>query len=80
MTTKEERILEWARQQAEVEMVAALIKTFRGLVLTNEDDTLTVMKAVDELLGRLTGIGDLTGTGLGLSATGYPSGRKYTNE
>jgi hypothetical protein len=64
--TKEERIYDWALQVSAVEMVKELNKSFRGLVLSNERDTQAVIAIVNGLIGRLTHIGDLADTGLGI--------------
>mgnify|MGYP007071622342 CR=1 FL=1 len=66
MKSKEERIYEWALQVSAVEMVKELNKTFGGLALSNESDTQQVIAAVNSLIGRLTKIGDLADTGLGI--------------
>lgn len=64
--TKEERIYEWALKVSAVEMVKELNKTFGQLSFANEKDAEQVMTAVNGLIGRLTKIGDLADTGLGI--------------
>ncbi len=66
MKSKELRIYEWALKVSAVEMVKELNKTFGGMMLTNKEDTDTVVSAVNGLIGRLTKIGDLADTGLGI--------------
>jgi len=64
--TKEELIYEWALKVSAVEMVKELNKTFGQLSFANEKDAEQVMTAVNGLIGRLTKIGDLADTGLGI--------------
>ena len=66
LKSKEERIYDWAIQVSAVEMVKELSKSFKGLVLSNERDTQAVIAIVNALIGRLTQIGDLADTGLGI--------------
>ena len=77
MKTKEERIYEWALQVSAVEMVKELNKTFGGLMLRDEYDVYVVTQAVDDLVGRLTKIGDLSGTNLGIPYWTQTGERKF---
>ena len=64
--TKEVLIYEWALKVTAVEMVKELNKTFGKLAFSNESDAQQVIAAVNGLIGRLTKIGDLADTGLGI--------------
>lgn len=66
MKSKEVRIYEWALQVGAVEMVKELNTTFGKLSFANESDAQQVIAAVNGLIGRLTKIGDLADTGLGI--------------
>lgn len=80
MTTKEENIYHYAQQVMQVQFVKLIHKAFRGLALPNDEFGKDVADSVDWLLGEVTGIGDLTGTGLGIQRIGYPSGKNLGDE
>lgn len=76
MRTKEEKIYDYAQEVMKVEAVKLIHKAFRGLALPNDGFGKDVADSIDWLLGEVTQIGDLTGTGLGMERIGYPSGEK----
>lgn len=80
MKTKEEKIYDYAQQVMQLEFVKLIHKAFRGLALPNDDFGKDVADSVDWLLGEVTGIGDLEGTGLGIQRIGYPSGKNLGDE
>lgn len=80
MKSREERIYEYAQSIMQVRFVEIINKTFAGLALPNDTFGKEVADAIDTLLGEVTQIGDLKGTGLGFSRTGYPSGQKIQDD
>lgn len=70
MRTKEEKIYDWAQQVMQVKFVELINKTFVGLPLPKDETGIMVADAIDELIGQVTQIGDLTGTGLGMQRKG----------
>jgi hypothetical protein len=80
METKEEKIYDYAQRVMQVKFVELIHESFAGLSLPNNDFGKDVANAVDKLLGEVTQIGDLKGTGLGMTRTGFPSGRKIEDE
>jgi hypothetical protein len=80
METREERIYEYAQIVMQVKFVELINKNFRGLALPNNEFGKEIADAIDKLLGEVTKIGDLKGTGLGMTRTGFPSGRKINDE
>jgi hypothetical protein len=75
--SREEKIYKWAQTVMQVEFVHLINKTFQGVILYDEKSTKAMIQAVNELLGEVTQIGDLSGTGLGIPGYGFPSGTKY---
>jgi hypothetical protein len=75
--SKELSAFRWGIAVTKVEIVKAINENFGGMALSSEQDTLRVLEVVNELLGDITEIGDLTGTGLDIQATGFPTGKKY---
>jgi hypothetical protein len=75
--SKEKAAFYWGISVAKVEIVTLINKKFAHMALHSEEDTMRVLETVNEVLGEITGIGDLTDTGLDISATGFPTGRKY---
>jgi hypothetical protein len=73
--TKEEKIYLWGVAVTKVETIKAINKAFGGIVLTDKDDAKAVITAVNELIGQITEIGDLSDTGLGIPA--YFADGKY---
>jgi len=74
--TREEKIYDYAQTKMQVEFVSLIHKAFVGMYLPNDEVGKNVADQIDWLLGEVTGIGDLTGTGLGMPRIGYPSGEK----
>lgn len=80
MASKEEKIYDYAQTVMQVEFVKLIHKAFRGLALPSDGFGKDVADSVDWLLGEVTQIGDLEGTGLGIQRIGYPSGKNLTDE
>lgn len=78
--TREEKIYKWAQTVMQVEFVNLINKTFMGVILYDEKSTSAMIEAVNKLLGEVTQIGDLKGTGLGIDGYGFPSGERYQDE
>jgi hypothetical protein len=74
--TKEVLIYEWALKVTAVEMFKELNETFGKLAFSNESDAQQVIAAVNGLIGRLTKIGDLADTGLGITYWDLRDGSK----
>lgn len=70
MKTREEKIVEFVEDKMRVEFVSLINKTFKGLTLPKDQTGIWVADAIDQLIGEVSGIGDLTGTGLGMRRIG----------
>jgi hypothetical protein len=78
--TREEKIYEYAQIKMQVEFVSLIQKAFAGVYLPNDEMGKNMADQIDWLLGEVTGIGDLTGTGLGMPRIGHPSGEKIQHD
>ena len=70
MKTKEEKIVDFIENKMRVEFVKLINSTFKGLPLPKDEIGIGVADAIDCLIGEVSGIGDLTGTGLGIKRLG----------
>lgn len=70
MKTKEQKILEWTEYKMRVKFIMLINETFKEMPLPKDQTGIWVAEALDRLIGEVTGIGDLTGTGLGMQRRG----------
>lgn len=70
MKTREEKIVDFVENKMRVEFVKLINNTFAGLPLPKDQTGIWVADAIDSLIGEVSGIGDLTGTGLGMQRKG----------